>query len=528
MNAIVPTPRDARTLLWPQTGGDPQTLLADYRAGKAGVLWTRLIADLETPVSAYLKLAQDDPYAFLLESVEGGAHLGRYSVIGLQPDLIWRCRRDESGRSIAEINRTARKDVRAGFVAQSAKPLEALRALIAESKIELPLGLPPMAAGVFGYLGYDMVRQMERLPDDNPDTLGVPEAVMCRPTVIAIFDNIARDVQLVTPLRPAAGIDATRALDDAHRRLSETVAAFDRSLPPMPPPATPRPIGGEPSSNSGRDGYMSMVERAKDYIRAGDAFQIVPSHRMALPFPLSSFELYRALRRVNPSPFLFHLQQDGFAIVGSSPEILVRLRGDTVTIRPIAGTRPRGKDAAEDKALADDLLADPKEVAEHLMLLDLGRNDVGRVSEIGSVKVTERMVIELYSHVMHIVSNVEGKLRSDCDALDALIAGFPAGTVSGAPKVRAMEIIDELEVARRGVYAGCIGYFGAGGDMDTCIALRTSVVKDGTVYIQAGGGIVADSDPAAEYEETRNKARAIVRAAESAIDLAYGPSNAQS
>jgi anthranilate synthase component 1 len=249
---------------------------------------------------------------------------------------------------------------------------------------------------------------------------------------------------------------------------------------------------------------------------------------MALPFPLPSFELYRALRRLNPSPFLFHLQQDGFSIVGSSPEILVRLRGSTVTIRPIAGTRPRGKDAAEDKALADDLLADPKEVAEHLMLLDLGRNDVGRVAEIGSVKVTEKMAIELYSHVMHIVSNVEGKIRAGCDALDALVAGFPAGTVSGAPKVRAMEIIDELEVARRGVYAGCIGYFGAGGDMDTCIALRTAVVKDDTVYIQAGGGIVADSDPDAEYEETRNKARAIVRAAETAIELAYGPRAAES
>lgn len=527
MTALSSPPRDPRSLFWPQIGGDPSALLATYRAGKPGVVWTRLVADLETPVSAYLKLAQGDTYAFLLESVEGGAHLGRYSVIGLKPDLIWRCRRTESGAAIAEINRTALRDVRNGFVADSRPPLASLRALIEEAKIELPPSLPPMAAGVFGYLGYDMVRQMEKLPDDNPDTLGVPEAVMIRPTIIAIFDNIARDVQLVTPLRPLPGIHGAEALEAAHRRLADTIAAFANAVPSATKPTGLRPAGGEPTSNSGRDGYMNMVERAKEYIRAGDAFQIVPSHRMALPFPLPSFDLYRALRRLNPSPFLFHLQQDGFAIVGSSPEILVRLRGPTVTIRPIAGTRPRGKDAAEDKALAEDLLADPKEVAEHLMLLDLGRNDVGRVAEIGSVKVTEKMAIELYSHVMHIVSNVEGILKQGADALDALIAGFPAGTVSGAPKVRAMEIIDELEVARRGVYAGCIGYFGAGGDMDTCIALRTAVVKDDTVYIQAGGGIVADSDPDAEYEETRNKARAIVRAAETAIELAYGPANAE-
>jgi anthranilate synthase component 1 len=280
-----------------------------------------------------------------------------------------------------------------------------------------------------------------------------------------------------------------------------------------------------PTSNMSREQFHAMVERVKEYIRAGDAFQVVVSQRFAIPFRLPPFSLYRALRRLNPSPFLFFLDFKDFAIVGSSPEILVRLRDDTVTIRPIAGTRPRGKTPAEDRKYAEELLADPKERAEHLMLLDLGRNDVGRVSQVGTVKVTERFIIEYYSHVMHIVSNVIGKIRSDYDALSALVAGFPAGTVSGAPKVRAMEIIDELEPERRGVYAGCIGYFGASGDMDTCIALRTAVVKDGIVYVQAGGGIVADSDPEGEYQESWNKARALMRAAEEAVRYATETGN---
>ena len=377
-----------------------------------------------------------------------------------------------------------------------------------------------MAAGLFGYLGYDMVRHMERIPDSNPDTLGLPDSVLVRPTVVAIFDNIEDLVTIVAPVRLRDGVGAEAAYDQARERLADVVADFERSLPyRREPPDMPVELP-DPVSNTTREQYYEMVERARQYILAGDIFQVVPSQRFSVPFRLPPFSLYRALRRLNPSPFLFFLDLDGFSIVGSSPEIMVRLRGDEVTIRPIAGTRPRGKSPGDDKALAKDLLSDPKERAEHLMLLDLGRNDVGRVAQIGTVKVTEQFTIEYYSHVMHIVSNVVGRIQPDKDALDALIAGFPAGTVSGAPKVRAMEIIDELEGTRRGVYAGAIGYFGAGGDMDTCIALRTGVIKDGRLHVQAGGGVVADSDPEAEYQESRNKARALIRAAEEAVRFA--------
>jgi anthranilate synthase component 1 len=452
--------------------------------------------------------------SFLFESVEGGETRGRYSVIGLRPDLIWHAQRGK-----AEINRTALADA-AAFHADPAKPLDSLRALVAASRIDVPEGLPPMASGLFGYMGYDMVREIERLPDNNPDQLGVPDSVFIRPTVIAIFDNIEDSIALVTPVFPVPGIDARAAYNDAERRLANVLAALERPLS-LPHAATgnalPAPVA---TSNTSREAYHAMVRKAKEYVLAGDIFQVVPSQRFAVPFTLPPFALYRSLRRLNPSPYLFFLDFGGFAIVGSSPEILVRLRDDTVTIRPIAGTRRRGKDTAEDKALAEELLTDPKEIAEHLMLLDLGRNDVGRVAATGTVKVTAQMVIERYSHVMHIVSNVEGKIDRKSDALDALAAGFPAGTVSGAPKVRAMEIIDELEVSRRGVYGGAVGYFAANGTMDTCIALRTAVVKDNTMFVQAGGGVVADSDPEAEYQESCNKARALIRAAEEAVAFA--------
>jgi anthranilate synthase component 1 len=374
-----------------------------------------------------------------------------------------------------------------------------------------------MASALIGYMGYDTVRLVERLPDDNPDVLGLPDGMFVRPTIMAVFDRLEDRITLFTPVWPEAGIDARAAYDDACTRLAAVVAGFERPLPARREAAENGAGLPEPDSNITQSGYHQTVERAKEYIRAGDIFQVVPSQRFKLPFALPPLALYRALRRLNPSPFLFLLDFGEFAVVGSSPEILVRLRGDTVTIRPIAGTRPRGKTPAEDRALAEELLADPKERAEHLMLLDLGRNDVGRVAKVGSVQVTEDFVIERYSHVMHIVSNVEGELDPNYDALSALVAGFPAGTVSGAPKVRAMEIIDELEPERRGIYAGAVGYFGANGDMDTCIALRTAVVKDGVMYVQAGGGVVADSDPEAEYQETRNKARALIRAAEEAI-----------
>ncbi len=490
-----------------------------YETGKPQVVSARLVADLETPVSAMLKLAHERPYSFLLESVEGGAIRGRYSFIGLDPDLIWRCQDDR-----AEVNRDPANSPDR-FEPCADDPLTSLRSLLDESAIELPGGMPPMAAGLVGYMSYDMVRLVERLPDANPDVLGLPSGMFVRPTVIAIFDLIEDMVTVVTPVRPQSGIDAKTAYDQGCDRLSTVISDLQRALPQR---STAPWVGDPPvpQSNMSREQFHDMVHRVKDYIFAGDAFQVVVSQRFAIPFNLPPFALYRALRRLNPSPFLFFLDFKDFSIVGSSPEILVRLRDETVTIRPIAGTRPRGANAEEDRHNAEDLLADPKERAEHLMLLDLGRNDVGRVSKVGTVRVTESFIIEYYSHVMHIVSNVIGKVRDDLDALSALMAGFPAGTVSGAPKVRAMEIIDELEPEKRGAYAGCIGYFGAGGDMDTCIALRTAVVKDGTVYVQAGGGVVADSDPEGEYQESWNKARALMRAVEEAVRIAEEESSA--
>jgi len=486
---------------------------AVYEARRGVLLWRHGVADLETPVAAFLKLAHGEPNSFLLESVEGGAARGRYSIIGLRPDLIWRCR---DGR--AEVNRDAGAAPHA-FAPDPRPALESLRALLAETRLDVPEGLPPMAGGLVGYLGYDMVRLMERLPAKNQDALGLPEAIMLRPTLFAIFDNVNDELTLAAPLFPRAGMTAERAWAAAQALLESAQAALAR---PLPHPAAPvsLPPQPEPASNFTRAGFIAAVERAKAYIFAGDAFQVVPSQRFSAPFALPPFALYRALRRINPAPFLFFLDFGGFAAVGSSPEILVRLRDNTVTIRPLAGTRRRGATHEEDRLLEAELLADPKERAEHLMLLDLGRNDVGRVAEIGSVRVTESFAIERFSHVMHIMSDVQGSLRPGLDAIDALVGGFPAGTLTGAPKVRAMQIIEELEPTRRGLYAGCIGYFAADGTMDTCIGLRTALVKDGVMHVQAGCGVVADSDPEAEYEETRQKARALFRAAEEAVRFA--------
>jgi anthranilate synthase component 1 len=483
---------------------------AAYRRGVAQVVWTTLVADLETPVSAFLKTGADKPLSFLFESVEGGAVRGRYSIIGLDPDVVWRARGDR-----AEINPTARQDQDA-FRPCGEPPLRSLRSFINESRFVLPDSLPPMAAGVFGYLSYDMVRLMEELPPPNPDPIGIPDAILVRPTVVMIFDSVLDTLTLVTPVRPARGLPADAALARAIDRLTAVVDALDRPLPREPASAAAAALKNTPVSNTEPAEFRAMVARAKDYIAAGDIFQVVLAQRFEAPFALPPFALYRALRRVNPAPFLFYLDYAGFAVAGSSPEILVRTRGDTVTIRPIAGTKPRGSTPHEDKALEDELLADPKERAEHLMLLDLGRNDVGRVAAIGTVKVTDQFFIERYSQVMHIVSNVEGRLDPRHDALDALAAGFPAGTVSGAPKVRAMEIIDELEKEKRGLYAGCVGYFSAAGDMDSCIVLRTALIKDGKMYVQAGAGIVADSNPDSEQQECVNKVRALFRAAEEA------------
>jgi anthranilate synthase component 1 len=481
-----------------------------YARGEAQVVWTTLVADLETPVSAFLKLAAGRPMSFLLESVEGGAVRGRYSIIGLDPDLIWRT---IDGR--AEINHAPATD-KDGFVACNKPPLDALRTLIAESRIELPQALAPMAAGIFGYLGYDMVRLMEELPQTHPDPIGIPDAVLLRPTVVVVFDAVQDAITVVTPVRPEKDVSAKAAMTRATERLSAIVDALDRPLDHSAANGKATAVAALPSSNTEPAEYEAMARAAKEYIAAGDVFQVVLSQRFEAPFELPPFALYRALRRVNPSPYLYFLDFGSFAIAGSSPEILVKVSGGTVTIRPIAGTRPRGATPQEDHALGEELLADPKERAEHLMLLDLGRNDVGRVAELGTVKVTDQFFIERYSQVMHIVSNVQGTLGRQHDPLDALAAGFPAGTVSGAPKVRAMEIIDELEKEKRGLYAGCVGYFSAAGEMDTCIVLRTALVKDGMMYVQAGAGIVADSDPKSEQQECVNKAKALFRAAEEA------------
>jgi anthranilate synthase component 1 len=473
------------------------------------------VADLDTPVAAFLKLAHGKPNTFLLESIEGGASRGRYSIIGLEPDLVWRCR---GGR--AEVNRHVRSAPYA-FAVDDRPALDSLRAVVAESRLDVPEGLPPMCGGLIGYLGYDMVRLMEKLPEKNQAAIDVPDALLARPTLFAIFDNITDLLTLAVPVYPTADGSAEAAWADAQAELDAAEAALARPLPLAAPPVSLPPLPA-PSSNFTRESFMAAVEQAKEYIRAGDAFQVVPSQRFSVPFALPPFALYRALRRISPAPFLFFLDFGGFSVVGSSPEILVRLRDGTVTIRPLAGTRRRGATHEEDQRLAAELLADPKERAEHLMLVDLGRNDVGRVAELGTVEVTESFVVERFSHVMHISSSVQGKLREGLDAIDALAAGFPAGTLTGAPKVRAMEIIEELEPVRRGIYAGCIGYFAANGTMDTCIGLRTAVVKDGTMHIQAGAGIVADSDPEAEYEETRQKAQSLLRAAEEAVRFAAG------
>ncbi|MCF6271704.1 MAG: anthranilate synthase component I [Rhodobacteraceae bacterium] len=479
---------------------------AAYNAGKNQVVWSRIVADLDTPVSLMLKLTRGRKDSFILESVTGGEVRGRYSIIGMKPDLVWQCH-----GKIAKINRTARFDDNA-FVDEKEEPLTSLRALLAESAIDLPADLPPMSAGLFGFLGYDMIRLVEHLPDINPDPLGLPDAVMQRPSVVVVVDGVKGEVTVISPAWANSGLNARAAYAQAAERVADALRELDR-----PAVAGINEVAeiaqSEPVSNMTKDAYFAMVNKAKDYIRAGDIFQVVPSQRWKQSFTLPPFTLYRALRRTNPSPYMFYFNFGGYQIVGASPEILVQVKGERVTIRPIAGTRKRGANEAEDIALEKELLADPKECAEHLMLLDLGRNDVGRVAKIGTVDPNEQFIIERYSHVMHIVSNVNGVLSDEHDALSALLAGLPAGTVSGAPKVRAMEIIDELESEKRGVYGGGFGYFSANGDMDICIALRTAVIKDQTLYVQAGGGIVYDSDPESEYQETVNKSRALKQAA---------------
>lgn len=504
---------------------------AALEGGRPALIWRRQVADTETPVSAALKLMEEGRGDFLLESVEGGETRGRHSFIGLAPDLVFR-----ADGTQAAINRDWLNDQQ-NFTPESGHSLAALRRLVEDCRMEVPGELPGALACLVGYFGYETIGLVEKLPRAPQSELDLPDMLFVRPTVILIFDRLADELFLVAPVWPepegdsAAKIAAAEErLDEAQRGLSAPVrpelvdgrssgiqdAGYDR-LGPDGPEFTPQLPPGK---------YSEMVLRAKDYIEAGDIFQVVLAQRFTTPFSLAPIELYRALRRINPSPFLFFLDLPGFALTGSSPEILVRARDGEVTIRPIAGTRPRGKNAAEDKANRESLLADPKERAEHLMLLDLGRNDVGRVASAHSVEVTDSYTVEFYSHVMHIVSNVVGQLAPGKDAIDALFAGFPAGTVSGAPKVRACEIIAELEPETRGAYAGGVGYFSPDGSMDSCIVLRTGIVKDGMLHVQAGAGIVADSVPAYEQAECEAKAGALLAAAKEAVkrarDVGFG------
>ena len=467
--------------------------------GPPSLVIRRRVDDTESPVSAMLKLNPMSQGLVLFESVVGGETRGRYSFIGMAPDLWWRVRDGKAETSLtADFRETTET---------STDVMAALRGFIDACKVDGMDGLPPMAAGAFGYLGYDMVRHVERLPEPKPDPNGVPEAMLMRPGVVLIFDGVRQEIILAAPARSGA-----KAANDLLDRIEETL---DQPMPPSRPSDAPvEKINF--ASNTTKARYLEMVEKAKSYIHAGDIFQVVPSQRFSAPFERSPFAFYRALRRLNPSPFMFYVNFGEFQVSGSSPEILVRVRKGVVTVRPIAGTLPRGATPELDEANAQKLISDPKERAEHLMLLDLGRNDVGRVAARGTVEVTESFTIERYSHVMHIVSNVQGVLKDGEDMVSALAAGFPAGTTSGAPKIRAMEIITELEPHARGVYAGGVGYFGAGGDMDTCIALRTAVFKGGKIHVQAGGGVVFDSNPESEFMETVHKASALFRAAEEA------------
>ena len=488
--------------------------LSQLKAGEPALVWRKIIADTVTPVGAAAKLIEPGRGDFLLESVEGGEIRGRYSLLGLDPDLVFR-----ASRADAAINPSWQKD-RDAFVQCESESLAALRQLVQDCRIDVPKGLPPALACLVGYFGYETIGLVEKLPRAPENSLGLPDMLFVRPTVILVFDGLTEELFAIAPLW-AGDADASLVLAKAEEQIDETLRRLAQAAPIAETVTDLPTMALNPTMSS--DDYSVMVGRAKSYIEAGDIFQVVLAQRFTCPFPLPPLSLYRALRRVNPSPFLYFLDLPGFAVVGSSPEILVRVRGGEVTIRPIAGTRPRGADSAADQLAEDSLLADAKERAEHLMLLDLGRNDVGRVAARGTVEVTDSFTVERYSHVMHIVSNVVGKLAPEYDALDAMFAGFPAGTVSGAPKVRACQIIAELEPETRGAYAGGVGYFAPDGSVDSCIVLRTGVVKDGTLHVQAGAGIVADSVAEYEQRECEAKASALIAAAKEAAKIASEP-----
>ena len=476
----------------------------NYNQGIPQIIKKEFIADIETPISSLIKISENEEYSFLLESVEGGDQRGRYSILGCDPDIIWEVNKNKA--KVTSLN----QDLDLSFLSED--PIKSLKQLVDFSKINKESNSSPFPVLV-GYLGYPMIQLMEKINLNNPDEINIPDALMIRPKLVAVFDNIKDTINIQTSIYPDKKITAELAFSKANDYINITIKKLNSDIPKESLFKKNKKLTLDFKSNYTKKEYFNIVDKAKDYIIKGDIFQVVPSQRLKTDYNLSAQTLYRSLRRLNPSPFLVNLNFNNFGLVASSPEILVRLRENNITIRPIAGTRKRGKTINEDITLSKDLLNDEKEIAEHLMLLDLGRNDVGKVAKIGTVNVTEKMIIEYYSHVMHIVSNVEGKLDLKFDAIDALISGFPAGTVSGAPKIRAMEIIEELENVSRSFYGGAMGYFDSNGDMDTCISLRTGLVKDKKLYIQAGGGIVYDSDPEKEYQETINKANALVVAA---------------
>ncbi len=486
---------------------EKKTFISNYKKGITQILKKNLIADIETPFSSLLKISKNEKYSFLLESVEGGSKKGRYSLLGCDPDLIWSVNKGKT--SIKYLSHNYNYKI-------SNKPLQGLRELINLSKFKKEDNTVPFPTLV-GYLGYPMIHFMEDIKLKNKDNIKIPDATFIRPKVVAVFDNIKDVLSLMTVSYPSKKISPDLAYKNANLLLSKTIKKLEKSiLNSKNRKIKKRNLNFK--SNFKKEEFYKIVKKAKKYIKNGDIFQVVPSQRFETSYKLKAIDLYRSLRRLNPSPYLVNLNFDKFGIVASSPELMVQLRNNKVTIRPIAGTRRRGVNTAEDISLSKNLLNDKKELAEHLMLLDLGRNDVGRVSKKGSLKVTEKMIIEYYSHVMHIVSNVEGTISNKLDAIDALIAGFPAGTVSGAPKIRAMEIIEELENLNRSFYAGCMGYFDSNGDMDTCISLRSGIVKDSKLYIQAGAGIVYDSVPKNEHQEILNKAGALMAAAKDSYE----------
>ena len=476
-----------------------------YGNKKSQIISYELIADLETPISALLKLSPRQEYSFLLESVEAGKQKGRYSLLGIDPDIIWECKNNKVFITKIENNNKIEKNI------INLNPFESLRNLLNQSLIKRDLSLPPCPVLV-GYFNYSMIRYMESIELKNLDTINIPDSMLIRPKLVAIFDNISDKITLMSPVYYNNNISAKTAYNNAYSIINSAVNKLKININKQKDNIK-KDNKINPKSNFSKKEYFKIIKKAKDYIKKGDIFQVVTSQRFEMDYLLPATQLYRALRRLNPSPFLVNINFKNIGLVASSPEILVRLKDNTITIRPIAGTRPRGKNTKEDIKYKKDLLSDKKEIAEHLMLLDLGRNDVGKVSKIGSVQVTEKMNVEYYSHVMHIVSKVEGIINNKYDAIDALIAGFPAGTVSGAPKIRAMEIIEELEKVNRSFYGGAMGYFDSNGQMDTCISLRTGLVKNNKLYIQAGGGVVFDSDPEKEFQETINKANALIAAA---------------